>query len=125
MGVFQNIFAAVSIWLFVEYTSKRFELGFMGKAVVTLLCLAPHMLTSYFSALHLFITNSVMSEALCMPLFLLFFMDCRHMTLPPKADIEHGCKSYAGATPPPVVQYPYQRTGGSLCTDLSVFFCML
>ena len=76
MGVFQNIFAAVSIWLFVEYTSKRFELGFMGKAVVTLLCLAPHMLTSYFSALHLFITNSVMSEALCMPLFLLFFMEC-------------------------------------------------
>lgn len=76
MGIVQNILAAVSIWLFTEYIGERFELRFMGRAVVTFLCLAPHILTGYFSALHLFMTNSVMSEALCLPLFTLFLMEC-------------------------------------------------
>ncbi len=76
MGVLQNVFAAVSIWLFAEYISERFELGAAGEMVVTVLCLAPHILTKYFSALHLFMTNSVMSEAVCLPLFTLFFMEC-------------------------------------------------
>lgn len=76
MGIVQNVFAAVSIWLFAEYFGERFELGAAGEAVVVLLCLAPHMLTRYFSALHLFMTNSVMSEAVCLPLFTLFFMEC-------------------------------------------------
>lgn len=76
MGVSQNVLAAVSIWLFAEYIGKRFELRFVGEAVVIFICLAPHILTSYFSALHLFVTNSVMSEALCLPLFTLFLMEC-------------------------------------------------
>lgn len=76
MGVLQNVFAAVSIWLFAEYIGERFELGAAGEMVVTVLCLAPHILTKYFSALHLFMTNSVMSEAVCLPLFTLFFMEC-------------------------------------------------
>lgn len=76
MGVLQNVFAAASIWLFAEYISERFELGVAGEMVVTVLCLAPHILTKYFSALHLFMTNSVMSEAVCLPLFTLFFMEC-------------------------------------------------
>lgn len=76
MGVLQNVFAAVSIWLFAEYISERFELGAAGEMVVTVLCLAPHILTKYFSTLHLFMTNSVMSEAVCLPLFTLFFMEC-------------------------------------------------
>lgn len=76
MGVLQNVFAAVSIWLFAEYIGERFKLGAAGEMVVAVLCLAPHILTKYFSALHLFMTNSVMSEAVCLPLFTLFFMEC-------------------------------------------------
>lgn len=76
MGVLQNVLAAVSIWLFAEYIGKRFELRFVGEAAVIFICLAPHILTSYFSALHLFVTNSVMSEALCLPLFTLFLLEC-------------------------------------------------
>lgn len=76
MGVIQNIFAAVSIWLFADYIGERFDLNWLGEAVVVLICLAPHMVTKYFSALHLFMTNSVMSEALCLPLFTLFLLEC-------------------------------------------------
>lgn len=31
MGVIQNIFAAVSIWLFADYIGERFDLNWLGK----------------------------------------------------------------------------------------------
>lgn len=76
MGIIQNVLAAVSIWMFTEYVGRRFRLKLWEEAVVVLIALAPHMMTKYFSSLHLFMTNSVMSEALCLPLFTLFIMEC-------------------------------------------------
>ncbi|NLL78180.1 MAG: hypothetical protein GX235_13235 [Clostridiales bacterium] len=76
MGIIQNLLAATSIWLFAEYVMKQFSLRFWEEAIVVLLGLMPHMITKYVSSLHLFITNSVMSEALCIPLFTLFLLEC-------------------------------------------------
>lgn len=76
MGILQNVFAAVSIWLFAEYMGKRFRLGLWEEMIVILIHLMPHMITKYCSSLHLFMTNSVMSEALCLPLFTLFLLEC-------------------------------------------------
>lgn len=81
MGIIQNALAAVSIWLFAEYVGKRFRMKLWEESVVILIALAPHMMTKYFSSLHLFMTNSVMSEALCLPLFTLFIMECLKMCL--------------------------------------------
>lgn len=81
MGIIQNALAAVSIWLFAEYAGKRFHLKLWEESVIILIALAPHMMTKYFSSLHLFMTNSVMSEALCLPLFTLFIMECLKMCL--------------------------------------------
>lgn len=79
MGIIQNVLAALSIWLFAEYMAKRFALHLWEEVVVMILGLMPHMITKYFSALHLFITNSVMSEAICIPLFTLFILECFKM----------------------------------------------
>lgn len=76
MGIIQNLLAAFSIWLFAEYMAKKFSLRFFEEIVVVLLGIMPHMVTKYFSSLHLFITNSVMSEALCIPLFTIFLLEC-------------------------------------------------
>ena len=67
MGIIQNAFMAVSIWLFAEYMGKRFRLGLWEEVIVIVIHLMPHMITKYCSSLHLFMTNSVMSEALCLP----------------------------------------------------------
>jgi len=76
MGIIQNLLAAFSIWLFAEYMAKKFSLRFFEEIVIVLLGIMPHMVTKYFSSLHLFITNSVMSEALCIPLFTIFLLEC-------------------------------------------------
>lgn len=76
MGILQNLLAAFSVWIFAEYISKKFSLHLWEEIIVILVGLMPHMITMGFSALHLFMTNSVMSEALCLPLFTLFVMEC-------------------------------------------------
>ncbi|WMC91651.1 hypothetical protein [Kineothrix sp. MB12-C1] len=76
MGILQNVLAAVSIWLFADYLAKWFSLRFFEEMVVVVLGLMPHMITKYYSALHLFMTNSVMSEAICLPVFTLFLLAC-------------------------------------------------
>lgn len=81
MGIVQNALAALSVWIFAEYLTKRFSLHLWEEGIIVLIGLAPHMMTKYFSSLHLFMTNSVMSEALCLPLFLLFMTECFRMCL--------------------------------------------
>ncbi len=76
MGIIQNVLAAVSIWLFAGYMGKRFRLCLWQEGIVVILCLMPHIITKFYSSLHLFITNSVMSEALCLPVFTLFVLEC-------------------------------------------------
>ncbi len=68
----QNILTAVGIWLFTSYVSDRFKLRLWEEIAIVLLQLVPHLMTRYVSALHIFLENSVMSEALCIPLFYFF-----------------------------------------------------
>lgn len=68
----QNILAAVSIWVLSEYVTEHFSLKLWEELVIIVLQLMPHLMTKYVSALSIFLENSVMSEALCIPLFQFF-----------------------------------------------------
>lgn len=68
----QNVLTAVSIWIFAEYVTSHFRLRAWEELLIVLLQLIPHLMTRYVSALHIFLENSVMSEALCIPLFHFF-----------------------------------------------------
>lgn len=76
MGILQNVLAGFSIWVTAEYLTKRFSLKLWEELVLIGFALMPHMVTKYYSSLHLFMTNSVMSEAVCLPVFLLFMLEC-------------------------------------------------
>ena len=71
-AVAQNVLTAVGIWIFTEYVAAHFRLWLWEELLVVLLQLVPHLMTRYVSALHIFLENSVMSEALCIPLFHFF-----------------------------------------------------
>lgn len=68
----QGILTALGITALTEYLTRRFELRLWEELLVVALQLAPHLITRYVSALHIFLENSVMSEALCIPLFTFF-----------------------------------------------------
>lgn len=76
VAVAQNILASISIYILSEYLTKHFNLHLWEELVVIALQLMPHLITKYVSALSIFLENSVMSEALCIPLFqfFLFFL---------------------------------------------------
>lgn len=76
MGLLQNLFAAFGIWAFAEYVSRRFQLCLWQEGVVAFLGILPYVNTMFFSSLHLLIPNSVMSEAVCIPFFMLFMLEC-------------------------------------------------
>ena len=65
----QGILTALGITALTEYLTRRFGLRLWEELLVTAIQLAPHLITRYVSALHIFLENSVMSEALCIPLF--------------------------------------------------------
>lgn len=68
----QGILTAIAILVLSEYLTKRFGLHLWEELPLVLLQLLPHLMTRYVSALHIFLENSVMSEALCIPLFHFF-----------------------------------------------------
>ncbi len=68
----QGILTALGISVLTEYLAGRFGLRLWEELLVAALQLAPHLITRYVSALHIFLENSVMSEALCIPLFTFF-----------------------------------------------------
>lgn len=72
--IVQNVFAACSIFFLIEYLTKKFSLHLAGELVLLALELAPHLVTRYVSALGIFLENSIMSEALCIPLFQCFLL---------------------------------------------------
>ncbi len=65
----QGILTALGIAMLTEWLTRRFHLRLWEELLVAALQLAPHLITRYVSALHIFLENSVMSEALCIPLF--------------------------------------------------------
>lgn len=68
----QGALTALGITALTEYLTRRFALRLWEELLVAALQLAPHLITRYVSALHIFLENSVMSEALCIPLFQFF-----------------------------------------------------
>ncbi len=68
----QGILTAFGITVLSEYLTRRFQLHLWEEVLVVFLQLVPHLMTRYVSALHIFLENSVMSEALCIPLFQFF-----------------------------------------------------
>lgn len=71
-AVAQNLLTAFSIFFLIEYLRKRFSLNLFGELTLLLLELMPHLVTRYISSYHIFMENSIMSEALCIPLFQFF-----------------------------------------------------
>lgn len=70
----QNLLTAFSIFFLIEYLQKRFGLNIFGELVLLVLALMPHLVTRYVSANHIFLENSILSEALCIPLFHFFIL---------------------------------------------------
>lgn len=77
----QGILTAFGIWTLTGYLTARFGLRLWEEILLLLLQLAPHLVTCYVSAMHIFIENSMMSEALCFPLFSFFFYYLLRMLL--------------------------------------------
>jgi len=68
----QGILTAVGIAALSEYLTKRFGLRLWEELLIAAVQLLPHLITRYVSALGIFLENSVMSEALCIPLFTIY-----------------------------------------------------
>lgn len=65
----------LSMWCtadFVNYIAECFKLKIFSVIVVLGAALMPHIITPLFSASHLVISVGILSEAICLPLFLLF-----------------------------------------------------
>ena len=73
-AIVQNVLTAFGIFFLIEYLQKKFSLNRVEELVLLLLELMPHLVTRYVSALGIFLENSVMSEALCIPLFQFFVL---------------------------------------------------
>ena len=73
-AIVQNILMAVSIFALSEYLTDRFSLKVPGEVIIVALLILPHLVTKYVSALSIFLGNSIMSEALCIPLFQFFIL---------------------------------------------------
>lgn len=73
-GIAQNLLTAVSIFALSEYLTDRFCLKLPGELVLVGLLTLPHLATKYASALGIVLENSIMSEALCIPLFHFFIL---------------------------------------------------
>lgn len=69
VAIVQNVLTAFSIYALSVYLRKHFSLTFWEELLIAGIQLLPHLMTRYVSALGIFLENSVMSEALCFPLF--------------------------------------------------------
>lgn len=78
---FQNVLAAFSaVWL-TACIRKQFATGGVLTSLICLILLAPHVITPLFSASGLVLSNGIISEALGLPLFYLFFGQCLNLLL--------------------------------------------
>lgn len=75
----QNALAAASIVWLTACIRKRFGTGSGWNFLICLILLAPHVITPLFSASGLVLSNGIISEALGLPLFYLFFGQCLNL----------------------------------------------
>ena len=72
--IVQSVLTPISILALSEYLTSRFFLKLSGELVIVVLLILPHLMTKYMSALSIFLESSIMSEALCIPLFQFFIL---------------------------------------------------
>lgn len=72
--IVQSILTACSIFFLIEYLCRKFSLSIPEELLLLVLEIMPHLVTKYVSAYGIFVENSIMSEALCMPLFQFFVL---------------------------------------------------
>jgi len=77
----QNLLAAYSVLIMTSCIRRNFELGRLMTFLISLILLAPHLITPLFSATALVLSNGVVSEALVLPMFYLFMAACIEMLL--------------------------------------------
>ena len=73
--ILQNFLMTVITTYFVSYVTSIFHLSWFSASVVLCLVFLPHLMTPLCSAEHVVLSCGIMSEALCIPLFLLFITD--------------------------------------------------
>ncbi len=79
--ILQSIFGAFATTYFVCYVSDVFSLKIFNTGMIFLAVLAPHIFTPLFSVETVILTSGLMSEALCLPLFLIYVVLCHKMLL--------------------------------------------
>jgi hypothetical protein len=67
--IFQNLLAIVSNTVFISYMRRRFVLNMPVSFLFTAIQLAPHVMTPVFSATHLILTNTLMTEGVLFSLY--------------------------------------------------------
>ena len=74
LGV-QAVIAAGCTAYFVNYIGETFELSESGICAVLFLSFLPHIITPLFSATRLVLSAAVLSESVCLPLFMVFLVE--------------------------------------------------
>lgn len=77
----QNVLAAFSVLYLTACIRREFALKGVMTFLVCSLLLAPHVITPVFSESSLVLSNGIISEALVLPFFYLFFAKCLYMIL--------------------------------------------
>lgn len=110
--IVQNVLTVCGIFFLIEYLRKKFSLNLAGELVLLILELMPHLVTRYVSALGIFLENSIMSEALCIPLFQFFLLFTIRMIFEgKKADIVWSL----------VIAYLLSMTRGQMMTTILIW----
>lgn len=78
---FQNLLACLSVCCLTACLRREFRTGRVLTFLFSLLLLAPHIITPFFSVTRLVFSNGILSEALGLPLFYLFLSSCVPMLL--------------------------------------------
>lgn len=74
-GVIQAVIAAFCTAEFTDYIAESFRLKTLSAVIIFILALMPHIITPLFSVTTIVLSAGIMSEALCLPLFLLFIKE--------------------------------------------------
>ncbi len=69
---FQCLITGLSTWSFVSYLKKEFSLSLIPSAVIAMICLIVSIICRFLAQRGSMYSNCIMTESLCIPLFLLF-----------------------------------------------------
>lgn len=79
-GILQAAIATWSTVYFIYYIAEEFSLKRVSITIIFLFVLIPHIITPLFAQTRLILTTGIMTEAICLPLFLVFVVEL-HSTI--------------------------------------------